>query len=102
VRLFLFRLALALGKTVAELYRDMDAAELADWIAFARIEPFGGPVDDVRMAMVAAASANSNPYRKKAVQVRDCLPGWNDARAPRQMSMEQMKQVWRSWTRRAK
>ena len=94
--MFLFRLALALGKTVNELYQTMDAVELAEWRAFAAIEPFGGPVDDVRGAIIAAAAANSHPYRKRAVRVQDCLPAWHEHK-PRIMKTEDMKQVFAAW-----
>lgn len=37
----MFRLALALGRTVAELETSMSARELAEWQAYSLIEPFG-------------------------------------------------------------
>lgn len=40
-RLFEFRLALALGRSHAELLASVDAAELAEWEAFWTIEPWG-------------------------------------------------------------
>ena len=38
----MFRLALALGRTVAELQQTLSAAELVEWMAFYRIDPWGG------------------------------------------------------------
>jgi hypothetical protein len=33
----------------------MDAAELAEWVAFAALEPFGSRVEDVRAGTLASA-----------------------------------------------
>lgn len=45
--MFEFRLALALGRSHAELLRTVDAAELAEWEAYWTIEPWG---DEWRMS----------------------------------------------------
>ena len=59
--MFLFRLAAHLGgMTVAELQDRMGAGELAEWRAYARIDPFGGEVDDYRAAIGPAMTANMN------------------------------------------
>jgi hypothetical protein len=34
----------------------MDAAEFAEWVAFAGLEPFGSRVDDLRFGAVASAA----------------------------------------------
>lgn len=41
--------------TVRELCDRMDAAEFAEWVAFAAVEPFGSQVDDVRLGTLASA-----------------------------------------------
>jgi len=51
--MFEFRLALALGRSHAELLATVDAAELAEWEAFWLIEPFG---DEWRQAARIATS----------------------------------------------
>jgi len=51
------RLALAMGMPVAELARRMSASELADWIAYSRLEPFGPGRSDARAWAVIAAIA---------------------------------------------
>ncbi len=60
-RRFLFRLALALGKTVTELECIMREAELREWMAFAGIEPFGDQqhLEDSHTAMIVATMANA-------------------------------------------
>jgi hypothetical protein len=52
---FAFRLALALGCTVRELGKRMDAREYWLWQEFAKVEPFGEPVADQRFGTLAAA-----------------------------------------------
>lgn len=43
-----FRLALALGRTVAELERSLSHSEFVEWCAFYSYEPWGCEVDDQR------------------------------------------------------
>ena len=54
-RLFYFRLALALGKTVQQLLEECDALELAEWFAFWTIEPFGGDWDQTATVCTTVA-----------------------------------------------
>ena len=51
--------------TVDELLSSMSAREFADWIAFARVEPFGEDRADLRAGIVASVIANANRDRKK-------------------------------------
>lgn len=66
--MFVFRLALALRCTVSELLIRVSSRELAEWQAYARLEPFGERHADLRSAIVAATMANvwrapnSRPY----------------------------------------
>jgi len=60
VRRFAFRLALALGCTVRELLARLTAAELAEWQAFYRLEPWGDVRADLRAGHIAAMVANVN------------------------------------------
>lgn len=53
----MFRLALALGMTVRELGRRMDARELREWEEFYGLEPFGDLPADRRMAILATVCA---------------------------------------------
>lgn len=54
----LFRLALALGKTVTELRACLPHAEFVEWCAFYSIEPFGEWRADLRAGIVAATVRN--------------------------------------------
>ena len=48
----MFRLALALGKTVSELNRQLSPDELAEWEAYHFFEPFGSPAEDDRTRLL--------------------------------------------------
>lgn len=56
MRRFVLRLALAMGRTAGELLDTMTSAELAEWLAFATIEPFGGPTEDIRLGTLCSAT----------------------------------------------
>ena len=45
--------------TVAELLSRISSSELAEWQAFASIEPFGEFRADIRAAMIATTTANT-------------------------------------------
>jgi hypothetical protein len=64
-----------LGKTVDELLGSLDAVDIAEWMAFDRIEPFGEERADLRMAIVACTIANANRGKgQKAFKVDDFMP----------------------------
>lgn len=52
--MFRFRLARALGKTVAEMLEQMDGRELTEWHAYDRLEP----IDHIRRQELAAATTS--------------------------------------------
>ena len=55
----------------------MSAAQVAEWEAFAELEPWGGRRDDLRAGNVVAAVFNANPFRPpsaKAVKPSDIYP----------------------------
>lgn len=54
--------------TVDELLSSMSARELSDWIAFARVEPFGEERADLRSGIIASVIANAHRDRKKRAQ----------------------------------
>lgn len=54
-----------MGCTVKELLSRMSSLELAEWMAFSRLEPFGYDVRvDEQLAMTNCILANSNSKRK--------------------------------------
>ena len=71
----MFRLALAMGRTVRELLGAMDSHELTEWIAFDIVEPIGGKRGDIQAAIIAATVANANRGKLgKALQPADFIP----------------------------
>lgn len=56
--MFLHRYALAVGWPVPMLKKVMSSADIAEAMAFERIEPFGEYRDDMRAALIASTIAN--------------------------------------------
>lgn len=54
----LFRLALALGKTVSELGQSLSYREFREWCAYYQIEPFGEYRADLRNGILNATVSN--------------------------------------------
>lgn len=54
----LFRLALAMGRTVAELGAVLSYREFQEWCLFFQIEPWGEQRADLRAGIVASTIAN--------------------------------------------
>ncbi len=69
-RLFEFRLALALGRSHAELLESVDAAELAEWEAYWTIEPWG---DEWRQA-ARLATALCTAWGAKGLKEETLMP----------------------------
>ncbi len=69
----MFKLALALGMTVAELENRMSYHELMEWLAFHNLEPFG---DEWRqVGMQCSTIANYAPFRKgRGRQIEEFMP----------------------------
>lgn len=57
---FYFRLALTLGKTVTELLDSISSIEMAYWLAYYELEPFGPRRKDLRAGQIAALLYNAN------------------------------------------
>ena len=55
---------MALGKTVRQLLQEIDSAELTEWHAFYRLEPFGSLIEDERHGVAVATLANINRNTK--------------------------------------
>ena len=71
----MFRMALALGMTVAELGQRMSSTELSEWALYFELEPFGCD-DEWRAGMLASTIANVNrdpAKRKKAFEPNDFM-----------------------------
>ena len=74
-RRFVFRLALALGKTVGELLDSIDSRELTEWQIFDSIDPIGAWRDDYASGLLCALQANMNRRKgAKAFVPQDFMP----------------------------
>lgn len=49
-----------MGKTLKQLYKEIDSAELEEWRAYYSLESWGGPKKDVRAGIIASTIANVN------------------------------------------
>ena len=68
-------MALALGCSVRELLARIDSHELAEWMAFYSLEPFGHVRGDLQAGIVAATIANANSGKgSKTFQPADFMP----------------------------
>jgi hypothetical protein len=77
MRRFVFRLALALGRTVAELERSLSSAELTEWAGYSLLEPFGQQRADDGQRGIMALLYNANRAPKaKAVEPSDFMAVW--------------------------
>jgi len=66
---------LALGCTVEELLARISSRELAEWMAYAELEPFGEERADLRAGIVASTIANVNRGKnRKAYKAVDFVP----------------------------
>jgi hypothetical protein len=50
---------LSLGCTVEELLNRVSSAELTEWMAYARLEPFGPHREDLRAGVIASVMATA-------------------------------------------
>lgn len=69
-----FRVAALLGSTVEELQQRMTGEEFRDWCAFYALEPWGSEVDNWRMGVLAATTANFSGRSKKSLKPSDFMP----------------------------
>lgn len=84
---------MALGTTVGELLARISSRELAEWMAYYRIEPWGEERDDLRAGIVASTVANTarDPRKRpRPFRPRDFMP---DFGRPEQTWQEQLQLV---------
>lgn len=81
--------------TVRELLARISARELAEWMAYFMVEPFGEERADVRAAIVAATVANTarDPKRRRrSFQASEFMPRF-ERKKERQTWQEQLQIV---------
>lgn len=76
---FLFRLCLALGyRHPRYLVRDLNARDIAEWMAYSLIEPWGAQHDEVLAGIIAAEIFNNTEHRPgtQARKATDYMPSY--------------------------
>lgn len=88
-RVFRFRLALALGCTVRELGERITSRELAEWQAYAMLEPFGSPAHAFDAGVIAATVANVHRGKgRDPFTPADFMPQITKAKSREQVAAE--------------
>lgn len=76
--------------TVSELDARMSGNELDEWIAYSRMDPFGGERGDLQAGIIASVIANCNRGRRgRTMKAEDFMPKFKAERR-RQTSDEMM------------
>ena len=74
----LFRLALAMGRTIAELRAVLSYAEFQEWCLYYQVEPWGDERSDLRAGIVASTIANyagrQRPEAAEPARPADYMP----------------------------
>ena len=60
--------------TVREMLAKIDSLELAEWMAFYGLSPFGDERQDLQAGIVACTIANANSSKGRAFQPIDFMP----------------------------
>lgn len=83
--------------TVRQLLASMSSPELAEWMAYERVEPFGQWRADYRQAITSMLIANANRGKKdKAYEVGDFMVMPEDRPKKKIMDWRKMKQVFQA------
>ena len=74
--------------TVRELLASTDSLELAEWMQYYALSPFGDERQDLQAGIIAATVANANTGKGKAFQPSDFMPYANENE---EQTMDDMK-----------
>jgi hypothetical protein len=90
-----FRVAALLGgRTVEELQSAMSSDEFTSWCEFYALEPWGSDVENWRMGVVAAVTANYSGRAKRSLDPSDFVPG-----RTKRMSVDESRKALESMKR---
>ena len=91
MRLFAYRLALALGIwDVRGMLEDMSCAQFMEWAEYHCAEPWGEERADLRSAIAAWTTATAFGGRKSHVKVIDFMPKFG-SKKPKRQTREEMQ-----------
>ena len=60
--------------TVREMLARIDSKELAEWMQYYALDPFGTEREDLQAGIIASTVANANSAKGKAFQPSDFMP----------------------------
>ena len=84
--------------TVKQLLANISSIEISEWMAYARIEPFGEKRADLRAASIAQAVLMPHIKKgKKKPSLADCCLTFG---RPKQMSMKDIENFFKSLTKK--
>ena len=79
-----------MGMTVRELLSRISSLELAEWMQFYGLSPFGDERNDLQAGIIAATIANVNSGKGKAFQPSDFMPYSSDKQEQTQDDMKSL------------
>jgi hypothetical protein len=85
---------------VSELLSRVSSAELTEWMAYFRLEPWGTEPDDIRAGIIASTVANGNrdPKRqRKPFTTEDFMPKWGACARSEEQSPEDQFKILQQW-----
>lgn len=77
--------------SVRRAQQEVDAQEFAEWMAYARVEPFGESRADLRCAIIACVLANIWARKGRRYKPSDFMPEFD--RSVKRQSAAQMEQI---------
>lgn len=90
-----------MGKTVKQLLKEVDSAELTEWRAYYRIEPFGTEQDYLQAGIISSVIANVNKSKSTSpFNPYDFVPSSFKARIARKQSPEDMIKAFEAMAHR--
>jgi hypothetical protein len=94
----MFRLAMALGRTVNELVDSMTSQEFTEWQAFFILEPWGHDVEYHRTGVVASMAYNiARGKNDRAISATDFIPGMEQPPEPLESVEDQISRMKRGF-----
>ena len=100
MRLFAYRLALALGRVdVDAMLAAMSADQLKEWMEYYRYEPWGQERADYRSAIVAhtvAVSAGAQRKDKRPLRIADFLPEFGPPKPVKKQTAQDIKNMFKA------
>lgn len=82
--------------------RPLSSREMAEYMAFFRLEPWGTEVEDWRAALIASTIANTardTKRRRKPYEPKDFMPEYGPPKRQEEQSWEEQARILEMWAR---